>query len=518
MNINRTRRILSGIVVALISVTMAFLSVKAQADAPIDPGVAEFGADAFVRILLENCPSCDIDDAEATSSDKTVLRVEFIGGAAVQREAVERIAAQWAEETSIDFQFGAFEEADIRIVFDAENAETAGTGELADSAVTVLVNTGDTSRLNVRSGPGADFDLIGKAYNGSRYDVVGRNAAGDWLQLLTPELSSQRGWVSATYVEPSGDLFDVPVVANEGVIDDGASSARTALADPSPTTLTGKLAVPVWNAGNGTYSVYVVNADGTNLRTVVENASSPALSPDGAQLAYRDWARDNRGIVIANSDGSAATRLTDFLEDLFPSWSPDAKRVIFSSYRENDRKSRIYYLWADQQNDWVLKRGEESVYGEDPYWMADGRVAYVLHNLVPEDQLLTMESDGSDPDVLWNDLTVRSPAASSDGRFVTMMSMRSGNWEIYRLNADGSGLVQLTDNPANDGLPTWSLDGKSIAFVSDRGGTWGLWVMNADGRSQRLLTPLPGSVDGIVRDELDYVTNGWLEEQISWSR
>ena len=32
----------------------------------------------------------------------------------------------------------------------------------------------------------------------------------------------------------------------------------------------------------------------------------------------------------------------------------------------------------------------------------------------------------------------------------------------------------------------------------------------------RLIAALPGSVDGIVRDELDYVTNGWLEEQISW--
>ena len=46
------------------------------------------------------------------------------------------------------------------------------------------------------------------------------------------------------------------------------------------------------------------------------------------------------------------------------------------------------------------------------------------------------------------------------------MSKRDGNFEIYSMNADGSGQTRLTNNPAADGFPTWSPDGTRIAFVS----------------------------------------------------
>ena len=46
--------------------------------------------------------------------------------------------------------------------------------------------------------------------------------------------------------------------------------------------------------------------------------------------------------------------------------------------------------------------------------------------------------------------------------------MRDGNLEIYVMNADGSGVVRVTDHPAIDAIPDWSPDGKQIVFVSER--------------------------------------------------
>ncbi len=512
------KRTLLGIVAAMIGAIAISLSAAAQDGDSLGPGMAEFGTDAFVQILLAECPECASDDTVTTLDEAAVILVSFIGGTKEQRAEIEQIASRWEEQSSVDFLFGEFENADIRLAFEADAVEPTGA---IDSIVTVLVDTGDSSRLNIRSGPGIDYDIIGKGYNGSRYAVTGRDVAGDWLQIVPPELASQRGWVSVNFVEVSGDRFAVPSVEMPATVTErGTVSERNSLssgrARNSSGSLSGTLAVPVWDQGSEIYSIFYVNADGSGLRKVVENASSPALSPDGAQLAYRDWARDNRGIVVSNADGGTPLRVTAFLEDVLPSWSADGKRIAFSSYRESDRKARIYYLWADREIDWVLKRGQEAVYGEDPYWMADGRIAYALHTRRPVDQLLTMNSDGSEPQVLLNDPTVRSPAASPDGRSIAVMSMQNGNWDIYAINVDGSELIRLTDHPATDGLPTWSPDGQSIAFVSDRDGAWGLWVMDADGGNQRLITALPGSVDGVVRDEQDYVTNGWFEEQISW--
>jgi len=62
------------------------------------------------------------------------------------------------------------------------------------------------------------------------------------------------------------------------------------------------------------------------------------------------------------------------------------------------------------------------------------------------------------------------------------------NTEVYRMELDGKGRVNLTNHPAWDGTPCWSPDGTQIAFSSDREGTPDLYVMKADGSDLRRLT------------------------------
>jgi len=102
------------------------------------------------------------------------------------------------------------------------------------------------------------------------------------------------------------------------------------------------------------------------------------------------------------------------------------------------------------------------------------------------------------------------------------MSRRDGNWEVYVMNIDGSGIKRLTDNGNTDGLPIWSPDGQTIAFASDRkgfgfSGDWAIWAMNPDGSNQRMLFPLRGSLHGYVQTQQKYKGGGWEEERLSWS-
>ena len=96
-----------------------------------------------------------------------------------------------------------------------------------------------------------------------------------------------------------------------------------------------------------------------------------------------------------------------------------------------------------------------------------------------------MNADGSDQMQLSNNENqVSHPAWSPDGQKIAFDSVDSkGNWAIYVMNADGSGLIRLT----NDGhaiLPAWSPDGQKIAFnseSSDGSQKWAIYLMNADG-------------------------------------
>lgn len=84
------------------------------------------------------------------------------------------------------------------------------------------------------------------------------------------------------------------------------------------------------------------------------------------------------------------------------------------------------------------------------------------------------------------------PSPSPDGLRVLFQSNRTGRYEIYVVNADGSGVVQLTDRPGDNVTPVWSPDGSRIAYAGSPGGNSDIYVMTADGREWKRLTDDPG--------------------------
>lgn len=93
------------------------------------------------------------------------------------------------------------------------------------------------------------------------------------------------------------------------------------------------------------------------------------------------------------------------------------------------------------------------------------------------------------------------PAWSPGWTWLTFVSDRTGNADIFAIRADCNaarsderdcGLVQLTDDPADDLLPAWSPDGRWIAFVSTRDGNPEIYLMRRDGSDLRRLTDDPG--------------------------
>ena len=77
------------------------------------------------------------------------------------------------------------------------------------------------------------------------------------------------------------------------------------------------------------------------------------------------------------------------------------------------------------------------------------------------------------------------PMFSPDGKKIVFESNRSGNFEIYTINTDGSDIKQLTHDTSFDGTPAWSPDGKSIVFASERDKDPEIYIMNADGSNQK---------------------------------
>jgi Tol biopolymer transport system component len=71
-------------------------------------------------------------------------------------------------------------------------------------------------------------------------------------------------------------------------------------------------------------------------------------------------------------------------------------------------------------------------------------------------------------------------------------SGRSGNDDIWVVNMDGTGELQVTRDSASDRRPAWNPDGTKLVFDSDRAGSRDIWVANADGSDLQQLTNTPG--------------------------
>jgi hypothetical protein len=180
-----------------------------------------------------------------------------------------------------------------------------------------------------------------------------------------------------------------------------------------------------------------------------------------------------------------------------PSASSASPQRMSPERAASERHARRLYVWLLLSSlitvPWmVLDRPRavppEHSYNMEPTWSPDGRYLAFTSGSVAMDSdfdIYVINADGTGVRNLtaspnWD----QEPAWSPDGRFIAFSSYRSGDSEIYVMAADGTDLRRLTYNPGDDEHPAWSPDGRSVAF--ERGGK--VYLMNSDGTGQQNLT------------------------------
>ena len=223
-------------------------------------------------------------------------------------------------------------------------------------------------------------------------------------------------------------------------------------------------------AHNGILSM---QADGSNRRVIFDDpersSMPPSISPKGDRIAFGLGAffggmvgrpATVSNIAIVNADGSGLRTAHDrrrqrWLSQLVTGWA--TARV---PYRERDAEKGCGY--------WMSPTGQTTTLTDSHY----------IDNF---------------------------PSWSPDGTTIAFTRNMRGNYDIFTIRPDGSGLRRLTTDPANEAHSTWSPDGQWIAFASGQAGfkdemplhavnpqSYGeICVMRPDGSDVRCLTDNP---------------------------
>ena len=246
--------------------------------------------------------------------------------------------------------------------------------------------------------------------------------------------------------------------------------------------------------------IVVVEPDGSGRRTLISAPSElggMAYSPDGRRLAY--WSRALSGtweLTVVGADGGkpvtvASANLQPTGPALGPSWSPDGSTIAYSArdplvdgslscanWGNGDFcRSRIFLAAADGSG--ARQIGDPDLDARSPDWSPDGStIAFGGGGASPSVgvRLFLMDADGSDvrqlSDVVGSDWAFVRVDWSHDGTKIVGQAGAEdniANWDIWVINADGSGATNVGAHPlgVDEIIPSWAPDRNALAWWAD---------------------------------------------------
>jgi dipeptidyl aminopeptidase/acylaminoacyl peptidase len=223
--------------------------------------------------------------------------------------------------------------------------------------------------------------------------------------------------------------------------------------------------------------------------TVVERAAFSnvriTVPAPRALVPYRDYLGSNLEVLdVASGNSIIVHQYRGSFQA--PNWTRDGKALIYA------QEGRLYRFDLASHAAEPINTGFATRNNNDHVLSFDGRMLGISNHL-PQDSgaasiVYTVPATGGTP----KRITARGPSYlhgwSPDGRWLVYVGQRNGDFDIYKVSADGGDETRLTTAPGLDDGPEYTPDGQYIYFNSARTGRMQIWRMRPDGSGQEQVT------------------------------
>jgi TolB protein len=201
------------------------------------------------------------------------------------------------------------------------------------------------------------------------------------------------------------------------------------------------------------YEVDLATGDRTAAPLIGSTVVSPSWEPGGDGYAVAANVNGNQELFHVRKSGHVDQLTHDGADDVSPTYSPDGKRVAFTSNRGGS--PQIYVM--DAHGGRARRITFDGPYNSEPSWSPTGLFIAFTCQQGDHFKICLAEAGGGDSTAItsgpWDD---ESPVFSPDGRHIAFASNRGGRQDIYMMDVDGRNVERLTYNGANNMAPSWA--------------------------------------------------------------
>lgn len=266
------------------------------------------------------------------------------------------------------------------------------------------------------------------------------------------------------------------------------------LSDKIIETITGEKGISttkiVFSYRSGTAKeLAMIDYDGYNFTPLTKNNNFnlfPCWSPDGTKILYSTYIKDRLNLNLLDLNQKTLTIISTHAGlNYAPDWSPDGTKIALTLTK--DGNAEIYLLELETKQ--LYRLTNNRAIDCSPVFSPNSREIAFVSDRSGMPQVYMMDVYGTNVRRLtFHGDYNTSPAWSPRGDLIAYVSRQSNySQQICVTDPNDFQPIQLTFEGNNE-EPSWSPDGLHIVFISNRTGQYELWTMNWDGTRQRKLT------------------------------